>query len=276
MRITKGVPSADNAAPRDAPRVVGTAFAEVRSEPSLSVRIAELIAEAIDEGRLSAGGRLPPEIELAAQFGVSRVTVREALSCLRFVGHLESRQGSGTWVSASPKRQPPRGGHGLKGMNEIIEVLEARLVVEPVVIGVAALDPAPAGLRVLQSMIHGMRLALDSKLLQPQSDFRVHDALIRVCRNKYLAAQADELLERCSGPLWSQIQESTWAGRNVPTQWLEHHLDMAQAVRDGKATEAERLARAHLVSVVRNVGARAPLSGHAKARIDAVCVRFDP
>lgn len=261
--------------PEDAPGPAGPTFTEVHAEASLSVRIAERIAEAIDDGRLMSGGRLPAENELAAQFGVSRVTVREALSCLRFVGYLESRQGSGTWVSATTRQYAPRRGHGLKSVEDIIEVLEARLLLEPVVIGVAAMDPAPAGLRALQKMIDGMRMALDSQVLHPHSDFRVHEALIRLCRNKYLAGQADELLKRCSGSLWSQIQDRTWADRNVPTQWLEHHLTMANAVWDGKPAEAERLARDHLISVMRNVGAQVALSQQAQARIDAICLRFD-
>ena len=51
-----------------------------------SSAIADQIRSAIVSGRLPQGERLPPERELAAQFGVSRVTVRDALRALEARG----------------------------------------------------------------------------------------------------------------------------------------------------------------------------------------------
>ena len=55
------------------------------------------------------GDQLPPERELAETFGVSRVTLREAIKALRDAGLVESRRGrgGGTFV-VSPKLQSPR------------------------------------------------------------------------------------------------------------------------------------------------------------------------
>ena len=52
-----------------------------------------------------AGGLLPSEAELSADYGVSRVTVRRALEVLRDEGLLDARQGFGWFVAASPVRQ---------------------------------------------------------------------------------------------------------------------------------------------------------------------------
>ena len=54
---------------------------------------------AILEGRLKAGGRLPSTRSLAKELGVSRNTVLEAFSQLRVEGYIESRTGSGTYVT---------------------------------------------------------------------------------------------------------------------------------------------------------------------------------
>lgn len=66
------------------------------------VQIKESFAEKIATGQLKPGDKIPSERELAHQFGVSRMTVREALTLLTSDGQLERIQGSGTYV-AQPK-----------------------------------------------------------------------------------------------------------------------------------------------------------------------------
>jgi len=67
---------------------------------SLAVRLSDAIRDAIASGDLSPGRRLPAERALTAALGVSRSTVVAAYDQLRSEGWLESRQGSGTFVSA--------------------------------------------------------------------------------------------------------------------------------------------------------------------------------
>src|SRR6266542_3179450 len=59
-----------------------------------SSSIADQIRQAIVTGRLTQGSRLPPERELAEQFGVSRVTVRDALRALEAMGLIDVRVGA--------------------------------------------------------------------------------------------------------------------------------------------------------------------------------------
>jgi GntR family transcriptional repressor for pyruvate dehydrogenase complex len=54
----------------------------------------------IRDGSLNPGDRLPPERQLAEEFGVSRAAVREALSALGLMGLVEVRPGEGTFVRA--------------------------------------------------------------------------------------------------------------------------------------------------------------------------------
>lgn len=57
------------------------------------------LRDAIEDNRLSVAEALPPERELATEFGVSRITVRKALSALVNEGLLTRRQGAGTFVA---------------------------------------------------------------------------------------------------------------------------------------------------------------------------------
>lgn len=65
----------------------------------LYVKIRESLREQIDSGALERGQKLPSEDELAAQFGVSRMTVRQATSELIEGGFLYRRHGVGTFVT---------------------------------------------------------------------------------------------------------------------------------------------------------------------------------
>jgi GntR family transcriptional repressor for pyruvate dehydrogenase complex len=62
--------------------------------------IADQILLMINTGRYKAGSRLPSERVISEQMGVSRPSLREAISALQIVGILESRPGDGTYVSA--------------------------------------------------------------------------------------------------------------------------------------------------------------------------------
>lgn len=99
----------------------------------------------IAEGHLKPGDRLMTERDLAEQFGVSRVTVRQALSVLQAMGLVESRIGNGTFARKSeaavvtvlaPVLNPPHTG--------LLEQLELRRLIEPEVARLAAERATPA------------------------------------------------------------------------------------------------------------------------------------
>ena len=60
--------------------------------------VAEQLRDAILDGRFPAGTKLPPERELAAEFGVNRTSVREAIKVLEGLGLIAVRQGDGATV----------------------------------------------------------------------------------------------------------------------------------------------------------------------------------
>ena len=66
-------------------------------------RIADAMRGRIARGALARGARLPANEALAAEFGVSRATLRQAVDLLVREGLVEPRQGSGTYVRAAPR-----------------------------------------------------------------------------------------------------------------------------------------------------------------------------
>jgi GntR family transcriptional regulator len=83
-----------------------TSFAEVigrleeQGRAPLYQQLQRALRDAITENRLAADEALPPERDLAEEFGVSRITVRKALDALVSEGLLIRRQGAGTFVAA--------------------------------------------------------------------------------------------------------------------------------------------------------------------------------
>lgn len=75
-------------------------------EPLKARRIYLLLRERILNGALEPGSRLPGELSIAAEYGVSRVTVRRALDTLAIDGLIDRRPGSGTFVQENSSVQP--------------------------------------------------------------------------------------------------------------------------------------------------------------------------
>jgi GntR family transcriptional regulator, transcriptional repressor for pyruvate dehydrogenase complex len=115
-----------------------TVFSPVPVRNAFEVTVERLV-QSIRLGVLVDAERLPPERELAEMFGVSRVTLREAIRALRDAGLLESRRGrgGGTFV-VSPKVQRARSPDQISRSFEhsLDDVLDLRRVIEP---GAAAL-----------------------------------------------------------------------------------------------------------------------------------------
>lgn len=69
-------------------------------------QIMEMLKAEIASGAYEKGGRLPPESEIAARFGVNRHTVRRAIAALTSEGLLRADQGRGTFVAQAPLNYP--------------------------------------------------------------------------------------------------------------------------------------------------------------------------
>ncbi len=112
----------------------------IEKNTSLVESVAEDIIKIIKENNMQPGDRLPNEHALAEQLDVGRSTVREAMKSLRSRNILETRQGSGTYVS--PKQGVPEDPLGLTllGSDEMVakDLVEIRLLLEPEIAAMAA------------------------------------------------------------------------------------------------------------------------------------------
>ena len=112
----------------------------------------------IADRHLSPGVRLPGENQLARALSTTRPTLRSGLRILNVSGEIETRLGAGSYVSNSRKPisievvDPPGP----------MEILKARLTIEPQIAGEAALLADATNLRTMQQILSEMRNATDS------------------------------------------------------------------------------------------------------------------
>jgi GntR family transcriptional regulator, transcriptional repressor for pyruvate dehydrogenase complex len=115
-------------------------------------RVAAAITARILSRELREGARLPPETELARQFGVNRSTVREALRELESGGLLERRPGSKLMTVSRPRHQAvAKDVSRALALHDVtfLEVWEALTRFEPPFAELAARNRAPADLESL-------------------------------------------------------------------------------------------------------------------------------
>ncbi|MGI9272734.1 MAG: FadR/GntR family transcriptional regulator [Woeseiaceae bacterium] len=113
--------------------------------------VADQIMEMISSGAFPPGSRLPGERELAEQFEVSRVTIREAEIALQALGHIDIKTGSGVYVL-----DPSENGIGGWPLLSAFELTEARLLFESEAAALAARHVSDADLRQLEHLIGRM------------------------------------------------------------------------------------------------------------------------
>ncbi|MCY4478070.1 MAG: FadR/GntR family transcriptional regulator [Gammaproteobacteria bacterium] len=113
--------------------------------------VAQRIARRLEKGVYPPGTRLPGERELAEQFNVSRVTIRQALISLQALGRLEVRAGSGAHVLDAAVSQVD-----VLPKASALELTEARSLFESEVAALAAPDISDETLAELERLIEEM------------------------------------------------------------------------------------------------------------------------
>src|SRR5438093_3811690 len=145
----------------------------------LHEQVAESLRALIEEGQLKPGDALPPERDLATRFGVSRVTVREALRVLQMLGLVEARQGGGNYVAelsieriVGPLSAVIQHHRALRG-----ELMDARTVFEPAICRLAAQRRGEADLASLEAILTRQASRVERGELAVEEDSEFHLAL---------------------------------------------------------------------------------------------------
>jgi GntR family transcriptional repressor for pyruvate dehydrogenase complex len=199
------------------------------------------------DGRLRPGDKLPPERELATMLGISRPSVRQALSALGLIGIIESRQGSGTYVAENLNRLPlePFIYRLLLNQGSFDELMEVRELIEPAVTGLAARRATQDGLDGIASAFGRYEAAIsgqDGVDVEAESGMEFHRALAAAAGNSTLVALLEGLRDLIGAA--GRLLGSEERGAS-----LAAHREIYEAVLDRNGPRAEQLMRDHLDDV---------------------------
>jgi GntR family transcriptional repressor for pyruvate dehydrogenase complex len=203
----------------------GAPDAKVPRKPvfaSIAGRVREL---AVSEG-LDAGDRLPAERELARRLGVSRTSLREALTALRIEGVIEVQHGNGIYLLRSPS---------LPALGEVRNTLEA-LAAE-----LAASRRADADLARMVEAIREMDTSIAAGEDGVEGDRRFHAAILGAAQNPVLAELLASLADGAA-----QIAAASLGRAGQPPRSLAAHRLILDAIIVRDAELARRLMREHL------------------------------
>jgi GntR family transcriptional repressor for pyruvate dehydrogenase complex len=216
---------------------------------SLSDALTERVLGLIRDDGLRPGDRLPSARALAERFAVATPTLREVLRRLQATGAVEIRHGSGVYVGEAmsrvvlPNPNPP----SLR-RDQLLQLLDARLLMEPHLAGLAAQRRDPARLATLDEILDTAERHLSG---QPGDDPALHDANMAFHRAIAAASGNDILYEVIDSLLLVHASEQVEILHLFDDRARDHeeHRVVLAAIVAGDPERASQLMRAHLEDV---------------------------
>ncbi|NLO34966.1 MAG: FadR family transcriptional regulator [Clostridiaceae bacterium] len=193
-------------------------------------------------GEWAPGSRLPAELALKEQFGVSRMSIRSALERLKSLGLIEARQGSGTYVREENQAAlfdaiiPVY----VQGNRDMIEILEFRLAIECEAARLACLRMDTREIGRLKRLYEKMRQAVNDPDEAARLDLDFHLQIVKLSQNRYFY-QVEQILRDILSVNFRKVIEAI--GPDIGIQF--HELILA-AFAEREPERAYSLMKTHL------------------------------
>lgn len=215
------------------------------SASSLSEQAASQIMDMIlVEKRFQTGDKLPNEMELAQELGISRVTLREAVRILCTRGLVEIQRGRGTFVTASESAAADLSPlENLAVSNR--DLLEIRMMAEPTAAYYAAKRATAEEKQRIRELSDKIEQAITvghasvQERLRLEQDF--HNAIAAASHNQFM----DQLLPIMNKSIYNDVvhvEESV-------TYSLQDHREIVHFIETGNAEGAKAAMKMHIVHV---------------------------
>jgi GntR family transcriptional repressor for pyruvate dehydrogenase complex len=214
---------------------------------SLADQLAQRLAAQVDAGALVPGDRLPTEAQLAAEHGVSRSVVREAVHRLKSRGLLVSRQGSGVYVAAPALHRPLEFDPSvLESLQAVVQVVEVRRVLEGEVAALAAERATRTQVAAMRRALAAIDTAVAAGRDGVAEDLAFHRTISLATGNPQFG--------RLVGFLEQYLREAMRVTRGNEARRADfmeavrlEHRAIVEAIAAGDARAARRAATSHMV-----------------------------
>lgn len=225
--------------------------------------IVRFLTEEIETGRLRPGDRLKPERDLAAELGVSRGSVREALKALEMLDVVELRHGHGVYITLPQPQALSRIFGTLLAMQpgRAEDIMEARIALECHAARLACQNAGALDLARIRRALDAMAHAIDNDQVHvgADADHEFHTAIVESTGNAtlvFLYSAITGLLKQGHHRRWVSMVavDEYWAALNAT------HAGIADAIaaRDQERASAQMAEHFAIIARSRGVGAHAP------------------
>ncbi len=211
----------------------------------LGDQVYEALAAQIAAGRYPVGSRLPSELDLAKQFGVSRPVLRQALGRLRAENLVTARQGAGNFVRR--RNEATRLDFGpLQNIPDVQNCLEFRCGLESQAARRAAIVHDDGAIHSIALAMDAMERAITAGGSAVEADFEFHLAIARATRNRLFVTTMEALRPQVEFGINLARSFSTRPMHERLNDILAEHREIYEAIRDGDAERAQRVVTKHL------------------------------
>lgn len=210
------------------------------ARPRLYEVIVEQLCAYIANNEMTPGDRLPAERDLAANLGVSRASLSQALVALEVQGVLSVRHGDGAILVRRPIEE-----RAVKALREhadrIPDIIEAREALEVKLAGLAAARRSEAEMAAIDAAIAMMESEIEAGERGVVGDERFHEAVAVAAHSSLLS----KLMHEISG-LVRETRIESLSQIDRPRASLAGHRRIAEAIRGQNSRKAEAAMADHL------------------------------
>lgn len=214
--------------------------------------VVENVIQTIATQNYKPGDKIPPESYFMKEYGVSRVTVREAFKWLSSMGVVTIKSGDGTFVNAIKPFEFKEALLPLLTINPdmIEEIYETRICIESYIVELAALKKTDNDLAELSMTIEHMTECLNSNDIDNYSiyDDQFHNYLGKICGNKTLESIYESLMTVRK----ANIAKSNKKDDNL-TVSIQEHQDIYDAIKRGDVETSKYVIKKHLLRSKKNM-----------------------
>lgn len=206
-----------------------------------AAEIAATMRREIEGGAYRKHERLPASRTLADTYGVARNTLRDALAKLEAEGLLETRAGSGTYITYADQEKTP------SAIEEAspLELIDARFALEPHVCRLCVLHGRREDFDALEDLCTRMENAANDPQVFAEADTQFHKTLVQSTRNSLLIWIIEQIYAVRTLDDWTRMRQLT-LDPQIIKQYNKQHRQILNSIRAREPERAANFMKEHL------------------------------
>lgn len=223
-------------------------------QPVKSGKVSELIAnqirDAIRNGTIRSGERLPPERELVRHFQASRISVREALKSLETSGLITIKPGSGAFVAEMNTKAISEPLSSILRIQKtpLKEITEARLILEPTIAKLATENMTPEYIAKLEQNIQEALKKVKLHLPSTVENIGFHSLLALATQNRVISLTIKTLLD-VTEEMTLEIKNNLSMRVEISRHAILFHKRILEAIKEKDSKKVYQLMEKHVYQI---------------------------